>query len=891
MFDPERMDMNKLNGKMEFPQILDLEAFAKGSGKYMLHTVIVHSGGVSSGHYYTFVRVQDGDSDKCRWVKFDDECVTFCSEQAAVEDNYGGEDLQIWDYFKCTPKELRERSAPSYPKIHNAYMLSYVRMDMVKELLAPPVLDSQEQKYKLMIERCTREAALAEERRRARYEQLMRVEVKLVLEKDLMAMKGFWHVPDIPIFRSLKVSREDSSEELCREIHQLLNVPAEHMTLFVLGLRKTRQMRFKHLGLREVLKNHLTNTAESYMIVLALVSRGYDPHSLKLTATEADLGVPHAIRTWEDADIILLIVKYYCPVQQILLTLGCWYEKSSSTLQSMLAEPECWLTRRLQPHIDSGEVAPLPADVKWQCWEEFLKNSKDIQERDINNTIKKEGLFSGDIVVWNPLPSRAPSEQKDGALQGSNGQLTDEDGEPNCFTVKEYAEILQNRIPVNVRQFIAEAPWCPEGIEATGVWTQPPTLGMTPASIDDKEPFNHDMPQGAGELSRSTLVRIDQRMRVDKFALKVAQDVRIVLKARDPTQDIAGRPVWLFQSNAPSVMPLAPILRTEALPSDDESIIADLLPNAQSRVWNLTAVVLPHAPPQTRPVAVHFFDARVREAGACILHVKELTNEESRRGESTESMAPLSSSGRPAVHPEEILEMARQHLEQAEGEKGQELRRRMRAHVPAYSETPESEEVAESAESEALPPLRVVEVCNGRIRRVYRSRQRRQDAADEQGSTVWPARGQNLFCDALRVEPDFDFEEESPCRLVEVFHLDRDLESPFGHPLLLRVNTGRSAKQICADILVKLGVAGNDLVQMGCKFLLAEGSNSPTTRIKYYDLQGDLEWPAPRDDLPAVGWCLSQTSICIERIHPMYMSRTPASRSLHTHKPLTIRAA
>lgn len=55
-----------------------LEAFSKGSGKYMLHTapssllrcyegrwklkcteVIVHSGGVSSGHYYTFVRVRE----------------------------------------------------------------------------------------------------------------------------------------------------------------------------------------------------------------------------------------------------------------------------------------------------------------------------------------------------------------------------------------------------------------------------------------------------------------------------------------------------------------------------------------------------------------------------------------------------------------------------------------------------------------------------------------------------------------------------------------------------------------------------------------------------------------------------------------------------------------
>eukprot|EP00435_Cladocopium_sp_Y103_P031603 s2642_g8.t1 len=222
MFDIEKMDMNKLNSKMEFPLILDLEAlpgfclaFSKGSGKYMLHTVIVHSGGVSSGHYYTFVRLPQEGEGKSQWIKFDDEVVTFCSEQAAVEDNYGGEDLSIVNYFQ-QPQALLVENWPSGQRIHNAYMLSYVRIDD-KDLLTPPVLSLEDPKYKALIERCTREAKLAEERRRERVQRMNRIEVRLTFERDLMKMKGFWPVDDVPGSQTMKIDREESGEVLLRE--------------------------------------------------------------------------------------------------------------------------------------------------------------------------------------------------------------------------------------------------------------------------------------------------------------------------------------------------------------------------------------------------------------------------------------------------------------------------------------------------------------------------------------------------------------------------------------------------------------------------------------------------------------------------------------------------
>ena len=80
---------------LSFATILVNQAFSKGSGKYMLHTVrglqscicapfltqkmspsghpdfsqvIVHSGGVSSGHYYTFVRLPQEGTLLARWL-------------------------------------------------------------------------------------------------------------------------------------------------------------------------------------------------------------------------------------------------------------------------------------------------------------------------------------------------------------------------------------------------------------------------------------------------------------------------------------------------------------------------------------------------------------------------------------------------------------------------------------------------------------------------------------------------------------------------------------------------------------------------------------------------------------------------------------------------------
>lgn len=71
----------QVNDRYEFPDQLDLDV---EDGKYLspsadrtvrnlyrLHSVLVHSGGVSGGHYYAYIR----PSSK-QWLRFDDDKVS-----------------------------------------------------------------------------------------------------------------------------------------------------------------------------------------------------------------------------------------------------------------------------------------------------------------------------------------------------------------------------------------------------------------------------------------------------------------------------------------------------------------------------------------------------------------------------------------------------------------------------------------------------------------------------------------------------------------------------------------------------------------------------------------------------------------------------------------------
>lgn len=155
-FDPESMDLAKINDRYEFPCNMDLSAFVEGAvegeWRYSLHSVLVHQGDVTGGHYYCYIRPAPDalvplsaeeeqrrdaywpprDEDCPRdlhlsyphsvaenWFKFNDEIVLAVSPKEAVRSCFGGDPV------------MRRTVAAS------AYMLLYIREQECPQVMAP----------------------------------------------------------------------------------------------------------------------------------------------------------------------------------------------------------------------------------------------------------------------------------------------------------------------------------------------------------------------------------------------------------------------------------------------------------------------------------------------------------------------------------------------------------------------------------------------------------------------------------------------------------------------------------------------------------------------------------------------------------------------------------
>ena len=178
-FDYEKLDNVKVNDRFTFPLELDLDPFLTGAGMYDLHTVLVHSGDVHSGHYYAFIRPSNAD-----WFRFDDEQVSRCSAFAAADDNFGGEDVFPVNYYTGSPPKRVVR-----PRIHSAYMLVYMKRSRVRELLARPSISEVQQ-------RVLEESRKIDERKRMHEEAKQMMDLHVIPSENLTKTSGFSHSID-----------------------------------------------------------------------------------------------------------------------------------------------------------------------------------------------------------------------------------------------------------------------------------------------------------------------------------------------------------------------------------------------------------------------------------------------------------------------------------------------------------------------------------------------------------------------------------------------------------------------------------------------------------------------------------------------------------------------
>lgn len=213
------------------------------------NSVLVHSGDLNAGHYYSFLRPEK-DSP---FFKFDDDRVTRATTREAIDENFGGE-------YPSTRKMAPMKRAM------NAYMLVYYRKSRIDEILVPVAENDPPPHLRMPIYTPPRwslrfltrlfwtekmfdeERAIREQRRREREEAHHYVTIKVATEGKIKAHKGF----DLINYESqgqdssplvVRFRKDNIVRDLRAEVAKELNVDPNHVRLWVMVNRQNKTVR------------------------------------------------------------------------------------------------------------------------------------------------------------------------------------------------------------------------------------------------------------------------------------------------------------------------------------------------------------------------------------------------------------------------------------------------------------------------------------------------------------------------------------------------------------------------------------------------------------------------------------------------------------------------
>ncbi|CAO3579210.1 unnamed protein product [Absidia cylindrospora] len=240
-YDIMRDTMVKINDRHEFPLSIDLEPYLDESAdksishEYVLHGVLVHSGDLSGGHYFAFVKpTADGN-----WLKFDDDRVVPSTIKEVLEENYGGEPAGALNNVKSNGR--------TFKRFTNAYMLVYIRKSMLGTILAEM---TDEDIPRHLIDRLEEEHKLQERRRREKEQQHLYMSVLAVSDKSFENNHGLDFVNlnddktlDEPNCRKLRVRKDQTYGDFKKDISGEFNLYANQIRCWLLVNRQNRTIR------------------------------------------------------------------------------------------------------------------------------------------------------------------------------------------------------------------------------------------------------------------------------------------------------------------------------------------------------------------------------------------------------------------------------------------------------------------------------------------------------------------------------------------------------------------------------------------------------------------------------------------------------------------------
>ncbi|XP_014306604.1 ubiquitin carboxyl-terminal hydrolase 7-like, partial [Myotis lucifugus] len=213
MYDPQTDQNIKINDRFEFPEQLPLDEFLqktdpKDPANYILHAVLVHSGDNHGGHYVVYLNPK-GDG---KWCKFDDDVVSRCTKEEAIEHNYGGHDDDL-SVRHCT----------------NAYMLVYIRESKLSEVLQAVTDHDIPQQ---LVERLQEEKRIEAQKRKERQEAHLYMQVQIVAEDQFCGHQGNDMYDEEKVkYTVFKVLKNSSLAEFVQNLSQTMGFPQDQIRL------------------------------------------------------------------------------------------------------------------------------------------------------------------------------------------------------------------------------------------------------------------------------------------------------------------------------------------------------------------------------------------------------------------------------------------------------------------------------------------------------------------------------------------------------------------------------------------------------------------------------------------------------------------------------------
>ncbi|KAG9134676.1 hypothetical protein Leryth_001003 [Lithospermum erythrorhizon] len=391
-YDFIRDAMVKVNDRYEFPLELDLD---REDGKYLspnadrsvrnlylLHSVLVHSGGGvnGGGHYYVFIRPTVSD----QWFKFDDERVTKEEMKKALEEQYGGEE----DYLKQILGLIAPRLSSQDTQMHTCLYI-FVKVTRIRYFDSIIYLATKKIDITIVCQiRLKKQQEEKENKRQYKAQAHLYTIIKVARDEDLREQIGkdvyfdLVHHDKVHSFRTQKQMPFNLFKE---EVAKEFGIPVEFQRYWVWAKRQNNTFR----------PNRPLTPQEETLTVGHLRDVSSKTHNAELKLfLEVNRGqdlcpVPPCDKSKED---ILLFFKLFDPEKEELRYSGRLFVKISSKPNEILPKLK--------------EMAGFAPRDEIELFEEIKFEPNVMCERlDKMASFRFSQIENGDIICFQKLPA------------------------------------------------------------------------------------------------------------------------------------------------------------------------------------------------------------------------------------------------------------------------------------------------------------------------------------------------------------------------------------------------------------------------------------------------------------------------------------------------------